>query len=156
MTVARIVELRLEAFKSFRGARLPLGGTTILTGRNSSGKSNALDGLEVLARLAGGEDLTDALDGRRREGGTVRGGSAGCAPHGSHRFDLGCSVEAGADRYEYEIGIETVPDLRIVHERLTGPATAVRSGRTTQGVLVTTREPGAPGTGIVAELHNGK
>ncbi|WP_322751176.1 MULTISPECIES: AAA family ATPase, partial [unclassified Frankia] len=68
MAHAVLRELRLTAFKSFAGATLPLAPLTVLTGRNSSGKSNALDGIEVLARLAGGEDLADALDGRRREG----------------------------------------------------------------------------------------
>ena len=156
MSASRIVELRLDAFKSFRGGRLPLGGTTLLTGRNSSGKSNALDGLEVLARLAEGEDLVDALDGRRREGGAVRGGSAGCAPHGTDRFALGCSVKVGDDQFDYDIEIEVKPDLRIVSERLFGPGVAVSSGRVSVGPLVETRPPAAPGTGIEAELHNGK
>lgn len=156
MTASRIRELRLTSFKSFRGASLPLGGTTILTGRNSSGKSNALDGLEVLARLAGGDDLADALDGRRREGGTVRGGSAGCAPHGENRFDLGCSIEFDGGTYHYDLGVEVAPDLRIVSEKLIGPGRAIKSGRVVAGPLVETREPGAPGTGIVAEIHNGK
>ncbi|KZX22152.1 putative ATPase [Rathayibacter tanaceti] len=153
---SRIVQLRLGAFKSFRGSVLPLGGTTLLTGRNSSGKSNALDGLEVLARLAEGEDLVDALDGRRREGGAVRGGSAGCAPHGTDRFELGCSVELGSDRYDYDLEIEVRPDLRIVSERLSGPGVAVSSGKTSVGPLVETKTALSAGTGIEAELHNGK
>lgn len=156
MTASQIVELRLTSFKSFRGARLPLGGTTILAGRNSSGKSNALDGLEVLARLAEGEDLADALDGRRRESGAVRGGSAGCAPHGTTAFELGCTVELGQNVYLYDLGVEVTPDLRIVSERLHGPGKALKSGRVAHGPLIETREPGAPGTGIVAGLHNGK
>ncbi|MGQ4616671.1 AAA family ATPase [Nocardia sp. R7R-8] len=156
MIPSRLIELRLTAFKSFRGATLPLTGTTILIGRNSSGKSNAFDGLEVLARLAEGEDLADALDGRRREGGTVRGGSAGCPPHGTQRFELGCSVELDGDRYDYDLAVEVRPDLRVVAEKLCGPVKAVRSGRVSYGSLVETRESGAPGTGIVAEVHNGK
>ncbi|WFR74682.1 AAA family ATPase [Prescottella defluvii] len=125
-------------------------------GRNSAGKSNAFDGLEVLARLAEGEDLADALDGRRREGGTVRGGSAGCPPHGTSRFELGCSVEYDGERYDYDLTVEVRPDLRVVAEKLYGPGVAVKSGRTSYGPLIETREPGAPGTGIVADIHNGK
>lgn len=156
MVPSRITELRLTSFKSFRGSRLPLGGTTILTGRNSSGKSNALDALEVLARLAEGEDLADALDGRRREGGAVRGGSGGCPPHGEDSFEIGCSVEFGGARYDYDLCVEVRPDLRIVAEKLYGPGRAVKSGRVSHGPLIETRDPGAPGTGLVAELHNGK
>jgi predicted ATPase len=73
---AALTRVRLTRFKSFAGAELPIGDLTVLTGRNSSGKSNALDAIEVLARLAEGEDLADALDGRRREDGPIRGGSA--------------------------------------------------------------------------------
>jgi hypothetical protein len=156
VTPSRLSELRLTAFKSFRGSVLTLRDTTILIGRNSSGKSNALDGLEVLARLAEGEDLADALDGRRREGGTVRGGSAGCPPHGTDEFELGCSVQYEDSIYEYDVRVEVRPDLRIVSERLYGPGVAVKSGRSTIGPLVETRQPGAPGTGIEAEVHNGK
>lgn len=49
-----IEELRLTRFKSFRDAILPLRDLTLLIGRNGSGKSNAIDGLHVLARLAEG------------------------------------------------------------------------------------------------------
>ncbi|MEV6863230.1 AAA family ATPase [Streptosporangium subroseum] len=64
-------ELHLTEFKTFREASLPLGGMTALIGRNSSGKSNALDGLEVLSRLATGADLVDALDSRRGDEGEI-------------------------------------------------------------------------------------
>jgi len=70
-------ELRLTRFKSFRDAVLPLRDLTLLIGRNGSGKSNAIDGLHVLARLAESEDLREAIDGGRREGGEVRGGDPG-------------------------------------------------------------------------------
>ena len=163
MRFSHLVELRLTAFKSFRDAVLPLGDVTILIGRNSAGKSNALDGLEVLARLAEGDDLVDALDGRRREGGPVRGGSEGCAPHGADRFSLGCTVRCddteaieGYSEYDYDLTVEVRPDLRVVSERLYGPGIALKSGRWSRGVLVETREPGAPGTGLEAEIHNGK
>jgi predicted ATPase len=69
-----LTELRLTEFKTFREAALPLGRMTALIGRNSSGKSNALDGLEVLSRLATGADLVDALDSRRGDEGPLRGG----------------------------------------------------------------------------------
>ena len=61
----RLAQLRLTEFKTFRDAVLPLGDMTVLIGRNSSGKSNALDGLEVLSRLAEGGDIVDSLDSRR-------------------------------------------------------------------------------------------
>jgi len=84
-----IEELRLTRFKSFRDAVLPLRDLTLLVGRNGSGKSNAIDGLQVLAKLALGEDIRDAIEGSRREGSEVRGGARGCAPFGEHMFELG-------------------------------------------------------------------
>ncbi len=118
MDVAELRSLRLTAFKSFRDVTVPIENLTVLTGRNSSGKSNVLDGIEVLSRLAGGEDLRDALDGRRREGGPIRGGSRGCAPHGLDYFALGCDVSLGENTYQYDVTVQVEPELRIIHERL--------------------------------------
>lgn len=67
MSTGRITGLRLTAFKSYQDAELPLAPLTVLIGRNGSGKSNALDALEVLSRLAQGEEVRDALDGNRRD-----------------------------------------------------------------------------------------
>ena len=154
MNYARLGELRLRAFKSYRDAVLPLHDVTVLIGRNSSGKSNALDGLEVLARLAGGEDLSDALDGRRREGGMIRGGSGGLPPHGSDSFALGCTVEVGEDRYCYDVEVQVAPYLRVVGESLQGAVVSVKSGKSLEGSLFDARQTDAPG--IAVEVHNGK
>ncbi len=68
---AVIEELRLNKFKSFYDAAFPLRDLTLLIGRNGSGKSNIVDAVEVLSKLALGEDLRDSIDGGRREGATV-------------------------------------------------------------------------------------
>src|SRR6266480_468069 len=94
MELSVIEELRLTAFKSFHDAVLPIDDLTLIVGRNGSGKSNALDGLWALGRLAEGEEVRDALEGGR-EGPAVRGGAAGCAPFGSSSFSLGCTVRTG-------------------------------------------------------------
>lgn len=156
MSAPRVTAIKLQAFKSFHSEVMPLDRATILTGRNSSGKSNALDAIEVLGRLAAGEDIGDALDGRRREGGAVRGGSVGCAPHGSDSFEIGCSVEAGGSTYEYQVEIQVVPDLKIIRERLLGPAPAVKSGTWARRELMITRPATHSGVGIEAEIFNGK
>ncbi|WP_034990968.1 AAA family ATPase [Corynebacterium halotolerans] len=157
MITARLVELRLTDFKSFHGSILPLKDITLLTGRNSSGKSNALDGLEVLSRLAGGEDLADALDGRRREGGAVRGGSRGCAPHGSDHFSLGCTVVSGKDSYTYDVAIQVSPDLRVISESLRGPTITTKSGtRNNDTVIFQTKPTHNALPGIETEVYSGK
>lgn len=156
MSSPALQEVRLTAFKSFRRAKMPIGAVTVLTGRNNSGKSNALDGIEVLSRLASGEELADALDGRRREGGPVRGGSRGCAPHGLTYFILGCSVALNRRTYSLNVKVQVEPELRIVSEQLRGPAPAVASGEVATRDLLWTRTPDADDTGIWAEIYNGK
>lgn len=130
-TPAELKELHLTSFKGFKDQVLPLGDTTLLIGRNSTGKSNALDALETLSRLASGESISDALDGRRREGGAIRGGSIGLVPHGEEAFTLGCLVEMDGyeHRYSLTIGVSPEGECRILEERLLGPALPASGGK---------------------------
>ncbi|MER6014691.1 AAA family ATPase [Streptomyces bluensis] len=148
---ATVSEVRLTRFKTFRDAELPLEPLTVLIGRNSSGKSNALDGLDVLSRLAEGEDIRDALDGRRRDTGAVRGGLEGCPPHGWDDFVLGCTVNTpwGAPA-TLDVTVQVRPDVRIVSEELTGPT---HKGRK---VLLKSRWSAEGSGDIEVEWYNGK
>ncbi|WP_461027402.1 AAA family ATPase [Streptomyces sparsus] len=150
MTAPAIEEVRLTAFKSFRGEPFPLAPLTVLIGRNSSGKSNALDGLEVLSRLARGEDITEALESRRSAAGPVRGGLAGCVPHGSDRFSLGCSVRTEDGPVHLDVTVQVEPEVRIVEERLSGP--------TAKGVkdLLVSAEPLPHVSDLHAAWYNGR
>jgi len=96
---------------------LPLEELTLVVGRNGSGKSNALDGLWALARLASGDDVRDALDGGR-DGPSVRGGAAGCAPFGESTFSLGCTVRTGAQRVRLDVTVQVEPMVQVVAETL--------------------------------------
>ncbi|MFJ6135978.1 hypothetical protein [Kitasatospora sp. NPDC092286] len=139
-----MTEVRLTAFKTFHDAVLPLTPLTLLIGRDSSGKSNALDALEVLSRLAQGEDIRDALDSRRRDAGPVRGGLEGCPPHGEDVFTLGCTVSTPWSLpATLDVTIQVRPDIRIVHEQL--------SGADHRGVVVCDRDP-ATGAGRLRPL----
>jgi hypothetical protein len=135
---------------------LPIDPLTVLTGRNSGGKSNALDALDVLSRLAGGEELADALDGRRREGGPVRGGSRGCAPHGESSFALGCTVSFGTQTYSLNVVVQVEPELRVISEELVGPAPTVETGKIETRVLFATQRPRSTSAAIEVEVFNGK
>ncbi len=159
-TTARITTLFLTEFKSFHDEMLPLDDLTVLTGLNSSGKSNALDGLEVLARLATGDEIGEALDSQRRDIGPVRGGSAGCAPHGSDRFTLGCEVElndATSSRYRYDVTILVHPELRVLHECLHGPGRAAKSGAVSdRDLILASSDIRQDAPGISVQIDNGK
>jgi len=117
MGASVVDKLHLTSFKSFRRAELPLQDLTLLVGRNGSGKSNALDGLWVLSRLAEGEDIRQALDGGP-DGPAVRGGVAGCAPFGQTDFTLGCEVRTGDERVDLEVTVQVEPAVQVVSERL--------------------------------------
>lgn len=110
--------VRLGRFKSFSESVLSLSELTLLIGKNGSGKSNAIDGLTALARLAEGDDVRDALDGSRADAEPIRGGAEGCAPHGEDSFELGCTVSAGAARYALHVIVQVRPEVRIRSERL--------------------------------------
>ncbi|STC81233.1 SMC domain-containing protein [Corynebacterium minutissimum] len=157
MSTPRLAELRLRRFKSFHDAVLTLHPVTFLTGLNSSGKSNALDGLEVLSRLSSGSELSDALDGRMTHAGPIRGGSRGCAPHGEDSFELGCTVEAGKDIFRYDVEIQVLPELRVLKESLVGPGYSEKNGvRTKEAELFKTQPAADKLAGIYAEIFNGK
>jgi predicted ATPase len=126
----RLEEVRLTSFKSFTEQRLPLQDLTVLIGRNGSGKSNALDGLMVLSRLALGEPVRDALDGPRSGGEEpIRGGAEGCAPLGEDRFGLGCRVRSGEAVFDLDVVIAVSPEVRILREELTAVEGVPYAGR---------------------------
>ncbi|MCQ3807644.1 MAG: ATP-binding protein [Acidimicrobiaceae bacterium] len=151
---ARLVELRLPAFKSMRKAKIPLSPLTLLVGRNGSGKSNVLDALAVLSALAGGATFRDALDGGPA-GPLVRGGSEGCAPVGEDAFGVGCSVVVDRIRYHLDLEVSVRPSVQVKSERLWTP----RRGGPRRGEpqdLLKTEAPQLESGDIVARWDNGK
>ena len=79
----------LRDFKNFDRAALDLfAPLTILLGRNGSGKTNLIEGIELMAALARGVPVNDITDLGR--GGTleVRGGLASCGRFGASGFRL--------------------------------------------------------------------
>jgi predicted ATPase len=147
---AVIEELRLTKFKSFYDAVLPLRDLTLLIGRNGSGKSNVLDALEVLSKLALGEDTRDSIDGGRREGAAVRGGVEGCAPFGEHEFSIGCSVRTAGELVSLDVTVQVEPDVQVTYERL-----CRGEGNQERDLLVS--DPPDPQRGdLSARYYNGK
>ncbi|MEU8583131.1 ATP-binding protein [Streptomyces abikoensis] len=131
-----VTELRLSAFKSHRNAVFPLDPLTLFRGGSGSGKSSALEAYEVLARLAGGDTLDEALA-------PVAGGARACVPQqarpdaqGRRGFRIGCTVEGPVGPVLLDVAVQAEPELRVVGERLTG------SGLTLLSTAL--RDPGLP------------
>lgn len=143
-----VEELRLTSFKSYRRAALPLAPLTVLHGPAGVGKANALDALAVLSRLALGEEIADSLDGIPGASGQlatpVRGGLAGCVPHGRDAIILGCTVRSPAGRIRLDVVIRTDGPVRIARESLS------LDGRT----LVETGEQDLRGRRVNVCWHN--
>lgn len=79
-----------EKFKSFDKAILWLEQLTTMIGTNASGKSNAVEGIQILSGLAIGRDLNAIFDETFNPENIVRGGAKGCCRFGAQSFTLGC------------------------------------------------------------------
>lgn len=98
-----ITELQLENWKSYENASLHIDPISVLVGTNASGKSNALDALLLLNRVATGAMLTSALKGDGTQS-PVRGGVEWAARRPGSVFALGvvCRADELTD-YEYRL-----------------------------------------------------
>lgn len=79
-----------------------------MIGANSSGKSNAIEGIAILAKAATGIELSTILDGSKSTGAVVRGGSRGCARFNTNAFKLGCLIDYDEKNdllYEMKVGV---------------------------------------------------
>ncbi len=115
-----ITELRLENWKSYENAILHIDTLSVLVGTNASGKSNALDALLLLNRLASGTMLTSALKGDGTQA-PVRGGVEWAARQPGSIFALGvvCRADEVTD-YEYRLeGLITESRCDLYSEQLT-------------------------------------
>lgn len=97
-----------ENFKSFEKAELNIETLTTLIGTNSSGKSNAIEGIAILSMVTTGIELSTILDGTKSTGTIVRGGSHGCTRFKTSSFKLGCLIDWDKDNdllYEIKVGV---------------------------------------------------
>lgn len=100
---AMITALLLEDWKSYQSAVLQIDPLTVVIGTNASGKSNALDALAVLNRLANGAMLTTALQGDSALT-PIRGGLEWAARRPGSTFEIGVIVRSDElTEYEYRL-----------------------------------------------------
>lgn len=99
-----ITSLQLKDWKSFEQATLHVDPVTVLIGANASGKSNALDALLFLNRVASGAMLTAALQGDTRMP-PLRGGVEWAARKPGKVFSLNVTIRA-EETTDYEYNVE--------------------------------------------------
>lgn len=117
---------RLRDFKNFGSAALDLfEPLTILLGRNGGGKTNLLEGIELLAALARGVPVNEVTDLGR--GGTLelRGGLGSCVRLGAKSFELrfdGATVKVEGKKqsiiYSIEMAVGSTAGVYLAAERL--------------------------------------
>ncbi len=92
-----------KCWKSHRFSTLHVDPLSVLIGTNASGKSNALDALLFLNRIANGSQLTSALQGDGAQS-AVRGGIEWAVLRPGNVFSLGVTVRTSENMdYEYSI-----------------------------------------------------
>jgi len=117
---------RFLDFKSFEDASIDLLDKrfTVLIGKNGSGKSNAIEGVELLAQIAHGRPLHEITDiGRGTNGFQVRGGLPACPRTGKSTFGLEFSFNVTIPNkwtrpLRYQVFVEPLPEPHIREERL--------------------------------------
>lgn len=123
-----IKELYLENWKSFGSSRLYIDPLTILIGTNASGKSNILDALLFLQKIANGKQITSAINGDQENAG-IRGGLEWVIKRNESIAKIEVVIASRVDQnvdYKYQLEIAVVDDTRveIVSESLSKIKTA--------------------------------
>lgn len=114
-----IKSVKLKNWKSYEEGILYIDSLMILIGTNSSGKSNAIDALVFLSRIANGVGIFQAISGDINLG-SLRGGTEWVCRQGMNTFTLEAVLEYAGNDYEYSIAVE-IEDARalITEEKLT-------------------------------------
>lgn len=99
-----IRSIRLINWKSFTDATLHIDPLTVIIGMNASGKSNILDALIFLQRIASGVSVTAALSGDNNLS-ALRGGLEWCAMRPEKRFTIEAIISPEESRAEYNYSI---------------------------------------------------
>lgn len=108
-----------EKFKGYDRAILWLEQVTTLIGSNASGKSNAIEGIQILSELATGRELSTIFDGTKNSEGSIRGGAKGCCRYRANSFLLGCTLDWD-EKYDllYRIRISVAGRIAVEEESL--------------------------------------
>ena len=112
----------LTNFKNFARAELNLfDPLTVLLGRNGSGKTNLIEGVELLAALARGVPFNEITDVDRSGSFEVRGGLRSCVRFGSQELRLRfhrATVRKQTVDYSIELATRGRNDFRFAAEKL--------------------------------------
>lgn len=120
-----IQSVTIKNFKSFREATLPLASLTLLIGANASGKSNAIEAMQLLSWLASGRRLSELPSALREQEIPIRGTYRNLSWEGPE-ISLGCEIGPEEDSEAPRLLFSTTlyigkERLRISREQLDSP-----------------------------------
>ncbi len=112
-------EIHFQNWKSFKQATLYIDQLTLLIGTNASGKSNIVESLEFLRRIAIGKNIQTALSGDSTLS-SLRGGLEWVALKSENQFTLSVLVDSYKKQtdYLYSITIKIDSIAQIISESL--------------------------------------
>ncbi|HEY9747166.1 MAG TPA: AAA family ATPase [Allocoleopsis sp.] len=112
-------KLILENWKSFRYAELPIDPLTVLIGTNASGKSNALEALDFLSRIAHNKAFRESLTGDSTLP-PLRGAVEGAVLKSKNQFTVKTLIQGENEltEYIYSITLQILPTLKLLDESL--------------------------------------
>ena len=157
-----LTSLGVEGWKSIEAASLHIDALTVLIGTNASGKSNLLDALSFLNRIANGVLLTSALQG---DGALpqLRGGLEWAARHPGDAFTIKATIWVSETQdVDYEITCRIVRNqCEVVSEQLQRwryrPDKHGKRGATRTKVSLFWTEPvAAESPTVTARIYNSK
>jgi predicted ATPase len=127
-SLSSLSSVSISNFKSFESATLPLSELTLLIGANASGKSNALEALQLLSWMASGRRLGNLGVAVRDAELAMRGAVDELTwNHEVPSFGLACVLDAEEShpelRLSLQIGVER-DGLRVLGEELIAPQIA--------------------------------
>jgi len=153
-----IKEIKFHHWKSFEEATLYFDPLVVLIGTNASGKSNAIDALDFLSRIAQSKDLAECLQSAGN-GDSFRGGVDWVARRGTTEFTLtvvvGSEPEGEVD-FRYEITVCPSPRPVVVAESLEKVRHTKRANREHRTRLFWSEVCELDAPAITARLYNGK
>ncbi len=95
----------LRNFKSYKDAEFSLSPITLIVGENASGKTNALEALRFMKRLAQGTRLDEMHKALSKRSPFIRGGVQGLFYPDTYSFEMEF-VFGGAEEYKLQIAID--------------------------------------------------
>ncbi|HOV86396.1 MAG TPA: ATP-binding protein [Syntrophobacteraceae bacterium] len=117
-----LTRFRLENFRSYHGATLDLSPLTLMVGANASGKSNALEALQMLSWLSRGRRLEDVFRAVEQMELLIRGRVTDLTYEGAQTFRLGCSLQQAGPWRDLDVEIAVDKEgMRIRQESITSP-----------------------------------